>query len=175
MSETGFTKGRRPVGRTVSLRAPAKVNLHLEVLRRRHDGYHEIETVLQAIVPVRHGAGHPARGVPGGEPHLDLALGGDVAVPMDETNLCWRAAHHFCRENGVSGRISLQLDKTIPAGAGLGGGSADAAAVLLACDRLFATGLETARAGEAGRRLSVRTSRSSCAAAPSSAAGEAPC
>jgi len=142
MSETGFTKGRRPVGRSVTLRAPAKVNLHLEVLRLRHDGYHEIETVLQALALFDTVRVTLHEAYPGGQPRIDLAVAGDVPVPGDETNLCWRAARHFCRETGVSGRISLHLDKTIPAGAGLGGGSADAAAVLVGCDRLFGTGLE---------------------------------
>ena len=49
MKDTGFTKGRKQIGRTVGVRAPAKVNLHLEVLRQRHDGFHEIETILQAV------------------------------------------------------------------------------------------------------------------------------
>jgi 4-diphosphocytidyl-2-C-methyl-D-erythritol kinase len=142
MNGTGFIKGRLAVERTVALQAPAKVNLHLEVLRRRHDGYHDIETVLQAVALFDAVRVTLHERYPGGEPAIGLGLGGDVDVPADESNLCWRAARHFCRETGVSGRLSIHLEKRIPAGAGLGGGSADAAAVLVACDRLFATGRE---------------------------------
>ena len=153
MSESGYSQGRRPVGRTVALRAPAKVNLHLEVLRRRHDGYHEIETVLQAIALFDTVRVTLHEQYPGGEPRLELLVAGDASVPADQTNLCWRAARHFCRETGVSGRLELRLDKEIPVGAGLGGGSADAAAVLLACDRLFATGLEPRQLEKLGGAL----------------------
>ena len=153
MSEAPFTQGSRPVGRTVTVRAPAKVNLHLEVLRRRHDGYHEIETVLQAVAlfdTLRVTLHEQRRG---GAPRLDLVVGGDSTVPADSTNLAWRAVRHFCRETGLSGRFSLHLDKEIPAAAGLGGGSADAAAALLACDRLLETGLEPARLEKLGSAL----------------------
>ncbi|MBE0567408.1 MAG: 4-(cytidine 5'-diphospho)-2-C-methyl-D-erythritol kinase [Krumholzibacteria bacterium] len=153
MNETGFTKGSRPVGRTVALQAPAKVNLHLEVLRRRHDGYHDIETVLQAVALFDAVRATLHEAFPGGEPLIDLTVDGDVPVPADESNLCWRAARHFCRATGVSGRLSLHLDKRIPAGAGLGGGSADAAAVLAACDRLFGTGLDPADLEKLGSGL----------------------
>ncbi len=142
MNESGYTKGRRAVERTVTMRAPAKVNLHLEVLRRRHDGYHDIETVLQAIALFDTVRVTLHEQFPGGAPRIELMVEGDPGVPDDETNLAWRAARHFCRETGVSGRISLNLVKRIPSAAGLGGGSSDAAAVLAACDRLFATALE---------------------------------
>ncbi len=150
MSETPFTKGTRPVGRTVTVRAPAKVNLHLEVLRRRHDGYHEIETVLQAVAlfdTLRVTLHEERRG---GDPRIELVVGGDRTVPADATNLAWRAVRHFCRETGLSGRFSLHLDKEIPAAAGLGGGSSDAAAALVACDRLFGNRTRTGAPGEDG-------------------------
>lgn len=142
MNETGFAKGRRQVGRSATMRAPAKVNLHLEVLRRRHDGYHEIETVLQAISLFDTVRVTLHEAFPGGAPDIDLSVSGDHTVPADETNLCWQAARHFCRETGASGRLTIHLEKTIPAAAGLGGGSSDAVAVLMACNRLFETGLE---------------------------------
>ena len=144
MKETGFTKGRRPVGRSVVVRAPAKINLHLEVLRRRHDGFHEVETILQAISIFDRVGVTLAEQFPGGEPEIDLEGGrGMGGIPSDKTNLCWRAAVHFCLTTGMSGKISIQLDKDIPAAAGLGGGSSDAAAVLVACNRLFGTGLDS--------------------------------
>jgi 4-diphosphocytidyl-2-C-methyl-D-erythritol kinase len=150
----GFEKGRRRVDRTVGLRAPAKVNLHLEVLRRRHDGYHEIETVLQALdiydqVGVTLGEERLS-----GEPDIAMTVTGDAdGIPADETNLCWRAAALFCRKRRVSGQLTIRLDKAIPAAAGLGGGSSDAAAVLVACDRLFGAGLEPAELEAMGAEL----------------------
>jgi 4-diphosphocytidyl-2-C-methyl-D-erythritol kinase len=143
MKDSGFTKGRRKVGRTVALKAPAKVNLHLEVLCRRHDGYHEIETILQAISLFDHLEVTLEEEYQGGEPDIALVLGrSESRVPADETNLCWQAARLFCRETGRSGNLRIRLDKVIPVAAGLGGGSSDAAAVLVACDRLFGAGLE---------------------------------
>ena len=140
---TGFTNGRRVVGRTVTMRAPAKVNLHLEVLRQRHDGYHDIETVLQAVALFDQVAVTLVEQYPGGEPRIELTVDGPRNLAADETNLCWQAARHFCRRMKVSGHIALHLAKTIPMAAGLGGGSSDAAAVLVACNELFGTGLES--------------------------------
>jgi 4-diphosphocytidyl-2-C-methyl-D-erythritol kinase len=148
-----FVKGRQPINRTVRMRAPAKVNLHLEVLRQRHDGYHEIETILQAITLFDELRVTLVERYPGGEPRLALAVSGPREIPRDETNLCWRAARHFCRQTGVSGKIEIELTKIIPAAAGLGGGSSDAAAVLIACDHLFATHLESERLVELGAAL----------------------
>lgn len=151
---TGFVNGRKPVGRRLRLRAPAKVNLHLEVLRRRHDGYHEIETVLQAVqlfdtLDVRldeQWLGH--------EPEILVSVSGPVlGVPADETNLCWRAARLFCEQQKVSGLLRIDLHKEIPPAAGLGGGSSDAAAVLVACDRLFGTNLDPADLEKMGEAL----------------------
>lgn len=140
--------------RTVVARAPAKVNLHLEVLKQRHDGYHEIETVLQAVQIFDTLTVNLAERRPGGRPDLQLVVQPDVrGVTDDANNLCWRAAAHFCREMGVSGRLVLGLTKVIPVGAGLGGGSSDAAAVLVACNRLFATGLDEDQLQDLGAPL----------------------
>ena len=138
----GYVKGKRLVGRSVTLRSPAKVNLHLEVLRQRHDGYHEIETILQAVAWFDQVRVTLQEQFPGGEPVLSLTISGDATVPVDETNLAWQAARLFCRTHRVSGRLDIELEKSIPPGAGLGGGSGNAAAVLVACDRLFDTRLE---------------------------------
>ena len=119
----------------LTARAPAKVNLHLEVIQRRPDGYHEIETVFQAIDlwdhlrfrrnkgPIHVRCDHPA-------------------VPTDRTNLCHRAAKLLKSRFGVEGGVEIQLEKNIPVAAGLGGGSSDAAATLLALDRLWNLDLE---------------------------------
>lgn len=103
----------------------AKVNLSLKVLGRRPDGYHELRTVFQTVglhdriafefIPARRG--------------LDITLEDALAIP---DNLVLRAARLFCERQGVRGRLRMRLEKRIPMGAGLGGGSSNAAAVLLA-------------------------------------------
>lgn len=139
--------------RRVVLRAPAKVNLHLEVLRERRDGYHEIETILQAIdiqdcLQVTLQRLHP-----GGEPEIELMVRPSAAAPDDHTNLCWRAARLFCDRMQVSGHLQIELLKDIPTGAGLGGGSSDAMAVLVACNNLFETGLDTTHLERLGAEI----------------------
>ncbi|MBN2027737.1 MAG: 4-(cytidine 5'-diphospho)-2-C-methyl-D-erythritol kinase [Actinobacteria bacterium] len=106
------------------LEAPAKINLYLEVGPPRPDGYHPVRTVLQAVdicdlleVEVTEG----------GE-GIRLAVGGDA--PAGEDNLCHRAAALFLATTGMRMGINIRLSKRIPQAAGLGGGSADAAAVL---------------------------------------------
>ena len=129
-------------GRAVTVRAPAKVNLHLEILRQRPDGYHDIETVFQALDlfdSIR--VWHRERG---GGSQLRLRVTPLSGAPAGQENLCWQAVRLFQRETGCRGDLEIELRKSIPAGAGLGGGSSDAAAVLVACNRLFGAGLEAA-------------------------------
>ncbi len=115
---------------SVTLAAHAKLNLHLEILGRRADGFHELETVFQTID--LHDDVSVAL-----EPGEGLALAcDDPALPVDARNLAWRAAAAYRAASPLAGRLAISLVKRIPAGAGLGGGSADAAAVLVACDRL---------------------------------------
>ena len=139
---SGGLRRRRPD--RVAVLAPAKVNLHLEVLRQRADGYHDLETVLQAVRLHDHVTVALREETPGRRPQVELQVEPAGAAPADAHNLCWQAARLFCRATGRSGRLRIELAKTIPSAAGLGGGSADAAAVLVACDRLFGTELETA-------------------------------
>ncbi len=154
MSQEKFTQGRFHVGKTLVMEAPAKVNLHLEVLKQRHDGLHEIETVFQAIDLCDRVEVSLEDRFPGGSPDISIqVISGPVSVPQDETNLCWRAARHFCREVGVSGSLNILLTKTIPVASGLGGGSSDAAAVLVACNQLFDTGLDVSQLEEMGAAL----------------------
>ena len=137
----------------VRLRAPAKVNLHLEVIRQRHDGYHEIETVLQAIGlydTLRVALVEPRRG---GEPRVELLVTPTGSAPEGDDNLCLRAVRLFCQRLRVSGHLQIELTKEIPAGSGLGGGSSDAMASLMACDRLFGTGLEPEQLADLGASL----------------------
>jgi 4-diphosphocytidyl-2-C-methyl-D-erythritol kinase len=120
------------------------VNLHLEVLRQRSDGYHEVETILQAVRLHDRVTVSLLEEFSGRRPHIELHVSPTGTAPADAGNTCWRAAHLFCRATGRTGRLRIALQKRIPTAAGLGGGSSDAAAVLVACDRLFGTGLETA-------------------------------
>ena len=112
----------------VTIRAHAKINLDLRVLGMRPDGFHELRTVFQAISLY-----DTIRCLPREGP---FAIECDVAgVPLDTSNLIWRAADVLWRSLRRSGPVRdvvIQLDKQIPLQAGLGGGSADAAATLMA-------------------------------------------
>ena len=117
------------------IRTPAKVNLGLALVGTRSDGYHLLESVFAPIavwdeveLELRSGAGDIAL-VCG--PPLDPELPEAVReVPTGPENLVWRAARLFCERSGFDASIRIGLRKGIPAGAGLGGGSSDAAAVL---------------------------------------------
>jgi len=109
--------------------APAKVNLTLRVLGRRDDGYHDVETVmvpltLGDVVEVSFGG----RGV--------TLVSNHPGLPRGEENLAVRAAARYLAASGLRRGVRIGLGKAVPVGAGLGGGSSDAAAVLLGLDRL---------------------------------------
>lgn len=115
--------------------APAKVNLTLRIVRRRDDGFHEIDSLF---VPI--------------SLHDQLTIGlrdegglvftcDDASIPAGDTNLVVRAARLFFAETGRAPHARIHLEKHIPHGAGLGGGSSDAATTLLALDQLCATAL----------------------------------
>lgn len=106
--------------------APAKINLFLRVVGRRADGYHELDSVF---VPVS--LADRLRVEMRGAAARSITLRCDGAdVPSGERNLAWRAANGFLGEFGCDAEVLLDLHKRIPAGAGLGGGSSDAGAVL---------------------------------------------
>lgn len=115
----------------IEVRAPAKLNLGLEVLRRREDGYHEIET---CFVPLRLFDRLTLERAPAGR---GIALETDVAdLPTDRGNLVVRAAERACAALDLPADLTLRLEKRIPIAAGLGGGSSDAAATLLGLEAL---------------------------------------
>jgi 4-diphosphocytidyl-2-C-methyl-D-erythritol kinase len=137
-----------PAGERLRLgKAPAKINLYLEVLGRRPDGFHELVTVLQTIdlcddltVELRERRGEIAPGAPdvtlqltapSSDQRLDISTSAD-SIPTDLDNLAVRAADRLLTSSGAAGDIgvSLQLAKRIPVGGGLGGGSSDAALTL---------------------------------------------
>ena len=109
--------------------APAKINLGLHVLRRRPDGYHDIETVLYRIDWADRITASPADA-------LSLTCS-DPALPTDEDNLCLQAAHRLAAAFDVTAGAKLHLEKRVPYGAGLGSGSSDAAATLRLLTRLW--------------------------------------
>ncbi|HVB34051.1 MAG TPA: 4-(cytidine 5'-diphospho)-2-C-methyl-D-erythritol kinase [Patescibacteria group bacterium] len=129
---------------TATLRIPAfaKINLHLGVLGLRPDGYHELRTVFQAI------SLHDTLEIERvRRPGIDLAITGADLDP-GPTNLVWRALETLTRELRLAGGWRVRLEKRIPAAAGLGGGSSDAAAALLAGSRLAGRRIAPARLAE---------------------------
>lgn len=118
----------------MTFEAPAKVNFVLRVLGKREDGFHAIETLM---VPVSLADTITLERTEAG---ISLECT-EPDVPCDGRNLAWRAAELFLRHTGVPGGVRLRLEKKIPHGAGLGGGSSDAARVLVALDETFGTRL----------------------------------
>ena len=117
--------------RGVQVEAQAKINLRLKILAREASGFHQIETLflrltLADTVRVRRTAGARSLDVRG---EVDLSLIGAV-----EQNLAWRAAEAYLDATGDTGGFAIEIEKRIPIGGGLGGGSADAGAVLRAID-----------------------------------------
>ena len=124
----------------VTVRVPAKINLSLSVGPLRSDGYHELVTVFHAVSLYDEVIARAARGLSlTVEP---LRRDSDVTgVPADETNLAWRAALLLAEHTGMEPDVRLTIRKDIPVAGGMAGGSADAAAALVACDELWGTGL----------------------------------
>lgn len=126
--------------REVTVRAPGKVNLQLAVGPVRDDGYHPLATVFQAV-DLYEVVTASAR--LDGQTTLTVtgAQGIDVAgVPLDETNLAWRAAMAVADAFGITDGVDLAIHKSIPVAGGMAGGSADAAATLVACAEVWDTG-----------------------------------
>ena len=125
---------------------PAKVNLYLRVVGRRPDGYHEVVTVMQPLTLAD---------------LLTVTLAGEgislrcdrPELPQGEENLVWRAARQFQEETGLAPGVRLSLTKLIPAAAGLGGGSSDAAGTLLALNELAGKPLSQDRLHRLASRL----------------------
>lgn len=122
---------------TLTMEAYAKINLWLTVGERRPDGYHDIESVMQqvSLCDLVSVARHRDSDEPGISVHCS-----DPAIPADRRNIVWKCAEAFFRHFGI-GRynISIDIEKHIPQAAGLAGGSADGAAVLILLNALFRT------------------------------------
>ena len=128
--------------------AYAKLNLTLDVLGKREDGYHDLQSVMQTIsirddIEIDVGTGKPWK-----------LLCSDESIPTDESNLAWKAAKVYCDalHKNPDG-IEIRITKRIPSGAGMGGGSADAAAVLRALNRHYDNPLSIFALAELGAQV----------------------
>ena len=121
------------------LKANCKINLGLDILRRRADGFHDLETVMFPVA----GLYDEVEAVRTDTPGVAFRAEGLAVDCAPEENICVKAFRLMQRRYGVDG-VALRLDKRVPFGAGLGGGSSDGTAVLLAIDELFALGLSEA-------------------------------
>jgi 4-diphosphocytidyl-2-C-methyl-D-erythritol kinase len=131
----------------MNVKSFAKINLGLEIVGKRPDGYHDIRTLFQTISLADELAFEPA---PDGVLRLE---GDDPAVAWDETNLVHRAARLLQEKTGTDKGARIRVGKAIPAGRGLGGGSSNAAAALLALNRMWRLGLATADLAPLARHL----------------------
>ncbi|MEV6490192.1 4-(cytidine 5'-diphospho)-2-C-methyl-D-erythritol kinase [Actinoplanes sp. NPDC051633] len=147
MTEAWGPDDRRPSG-PVRVRVPAKINLHLGVGALRPDGFHELTTVYHAISLF-----DELRASPGDTLTLTMEGEGAGELALDETNLVIRAARALAAHTRVPAYARLHLRKSIPLAGGLAGGSADAAAALLACDALWGTGVPRDELAELGGTL----------------------
>lgn len=131
----------------ISVKALAKINLGLDVIRRREDGYHEVCMVMQTIHLydrldiVKNQSGEITM-------ETNLAF-----LPTNENNLVYRAAKLLCDEFGIKDGIHVNLQKRIPVAAGMAGGSTDAAAVLYGVNKIFDLGLTTEQLMERGVKI----------------------
>lgn len=114
----------------LTLWTAAKINLYLDVVGKRNDGYHEIESVMQSVTlydrlvlkPFKQG--------------IEI-LSDEPGIPLGKENLCYKAAELFLKKTKIPQGLQIEIHKTIPRKAGLGGGSADAAATLWGMNKLF--------------------------------------
>lgn len=129
------------------LYAPAKVNFRLDVLKKRPDGYHELRMIMQRIdlcdeieISIRQVSG--------------ISLSCNLPyIPLDRRNIVWRAAEEFLLLAGMNIGIHVNIHKRIPVGAGLGGGSSDAATTLMGLNDLLGTGFTDQQLMSVGLKL----------------------
>ena len=128
------------------LHAFAKINWSLDITGVREDGYHFMDMIMQPVSLYDEIVLRPASS-------LSITTGGFPRSRPDESNLAWQAADLLRRETGYAGGASIHVHKSIPIGAGMGGGSADAAAVLFGLNRLWNTGLSAEQLEHLGLQL----------------------
>ena len=131
----------------MQLRAMAKINLGLDVVRKREDGYHEVRMIMQTI---RMFDRVTVYRIP--EPEIRISSNLHF-LPVNENNIAYKAARMMLESQPVRGGVSISLQKRIPVAAGMAGGSADAAAVLYAMNRIFYMGYTLEELMDFGLRL----------------------
>ena len=125
--------------------APAKINLALDVITKRPDGYHEVDMIMQSIALVDQltvGLHH----------QIELTCS-NHNLPTDQRNIVWRAAKLLQEATGTNRGVKIHITKNIPIAAGLAGGSSDAAAVMIALNKIWELGLTKAQLMELGLKL----------------------
>jgi 4-diphosphocytidyl-2-C-methyl-D-erythritol kinase len=135
------------VTRSARLYAPAKVNFRLDVLSRRPDSYHELRMIMQRIdlcdeieITLHQGSG------------ISLSCNHPY-IPQDKRNIVWKAAAEILQHSGKNVGIKIKMKKNIPVGAGLGGGSSDAATTLMGLNDLLGAGLTDQQLTSIGLKL----------------------
>lgn len=131
----------------ISLKALAKINLGLDVVRRREDGYHEVRMIMQTI-HLYDRLDIKSTKEPGIQIQTNLSF-----LPVNENNLIYKAAKLLMDEFSITDGVSVKLDKRIPVAAGMAGGSTDAAAMLIGVNRLFSLGLTKRELMERGVQI----------------------
>ena len=131
----------------IDLKAYGKINLALDVLKKREDGYHEVRMIMQTV-DLFDRLTLEDRDEPGISLKTNLSF-----LPCDENNLCYKAASLLMDEFGVKRGVSIDLEKRIPVAAGMAGGSTDAAAVMVGVNRLFSLGLKKEELMECGVKI----------------------
>lgn len=131
----------------ITVKCYAKVNLTLDVKSRRSDGYHEVEMIMQqiGIYDTLTVSAHSGCGI-----HISCT---DSRIPCDGGNLAARAAKLFLETVGEDAEVGIHIEKNIPVGAGLGGGSSDAAGVLRALNKVFGEPLSCSGLAELGGKI----------------------
>lgn len=139
----------RKDGTAWEIDAPAKLNLYLDVLGRRADGFHELETLMAPVQLSDRLQWHPSNNTGAREFSLRIDAGASPAIardmPADQRNLVWKAVDALGRQAGVEPHGVITLTKRIPSQAGLGGGSSDAAAALLLANAAWGINYPVAR------------------------------
>ena len=120
--------------RKLTLWAAAKINLYLDILGKRNDGYHEIESIMQSITLYDRLTFRPLKqGI--------KILSNESDIPLNRENICYKTAKFFLQKTNSRKGLQIEIHKAIPRKAGLGGGSADAAATLWGMNKLFQSGI----------------------------------
>lgn len=131
----------------ISLKALAKINLGLDVVRRREDGYHEVRMIMQTV-QLYDRLDIKRTQEPGIQIQTNLSF-----LPVNENNLIYKAAKLLMDEFSITDGVSVKLDKRIPVAAGMAGGSTDAAAMLIGVNRFFSLGLTKRQLMERGVQI----------------------